>query len=144
MRYTFVCLAAPLRVPLDKRSDNAFPHARRKPLYFVKSARELQAVPQVMGIVPEIQQAFTIANQTNLSPEELEDLERREIFIQDMRGAMTKAVNQGIQQGIQQGAKDAQIEIAQRLLNILDVETISQTTGLSIEEIQSLRTAEGE
>ncbi|GET41824.1 hypothetical protein MiSe_66380 [Microseira wollei NIES-4236] len=115
---------------------------------FLKNARELQAVPEVMGIVPEIQQALAIANQTNLSPEELEDLERREIFIQDMRGAITKAVNQGIQegiqQGIQQGAKDAQIEIAQRLLNILDVETISQTTGLSIEEIQSLRTAEGE
>ncbi|GET37561.1 hypothetical protein [Microseira wollei] len=27
MRYTFVCVAAPLRVPLHKRSDNAFPHA---------------------------------------------------------------------------------------------------------------------
>ena len=27
MRYTFVCVAAPLRVPLHKRSENAVPHS---------------------------------------------------------------------------------------------------------------------
>jgi predicted transposase/invertase (TIGR01784 family) len=120
-------------------------------IYFLKSARSLQTVPEKMGSVPEIRKAFEVADRANLNREELEDLERQEIFIQDMRGAMTKAINQGlqqgrqegIQQGIQQGrqeaTKEAQVEIAKRLLNVLDVETISQTTGLSIEEIQSLQ-----
>jgi predicted transposase/invertase (TIGR01784 family) len=112
-------------------------------IYFLKHAKQLQTVPEVMGTVPEIQQAFAIANQVNLSQDELEDLEKREIFIQDLRGAITKATRQGIQQGIQQGTKETQIEIAKRLLNVLDPQTISQTTGLSIEEIQSLRTEQG-
>lgn len=119
-------------------------------IYFLKSARELRSVPEVMGSVPEISQAFAIANQANLNPEEVEDLERREMFIQDMRGAMSKAVKQGIQQGIQQGieqgiqqgTRDAKVEIAKRLLNVLDEEAISQTTGLSVEEIRSLREGE--
>ena len=147
-------------------------------IYFLKSARKLQSVPEVMASVPEISQAFAIANQANLNPEELEDLEKREIFIQDLRGAMSKAVKQGIQQGIeqgiqqgieqgiqqgieqgiqqgieqgiqqgieqgvQQGTREAKVEIAQRLINVLDEDAISQTTGLSIEEIRSLRDGE--
>jgi hypothetical protein len=31
------------------------------------------------------------------------------------------------------------LEIANRLLNVLDEETISQTTGLSLEEVQKLK-----
>ena len=38
-----------------------------------------------------------------------------------------------------QGRKDAKIEIAQKLLNLLDNSTISATTGLSISEVQALR-----
>ncbi|HBR76987.1 MAG TPA: transposase, partial [Cyanobacteria bacterium UBA11159] len=65
-------------------------------IYFIKNAKELRTIPEVMGSVPQISQAFAIANQATLSPEELEDLEKREIFIQDMRGAMSLAVRQGI------------------------------------------------
>jgi hypothetical protein len=36
-----------------------------------------------MGIVPEIGKALRIANQANLSPEELEDLEKQEMFLED-------------------------------------------------------------
>ncbi|HBL13060.1 MAG TPA: transposase, partial [Cyanobacteria bacterium UBA11162] len=68
-------------------------------IYFLKSARELQTVPEIMASVPAISRAFEIANQANLTPEDLEDLERREIFIHDMRNAMIKATRQGIQQG---------------------------------------------
>ena len=103
-------------------------------IYFLKSAKELQTVPEVMGNVPEIQQAFEIANRTNLSPEELEDLEKREIFIQDMQGVVTKARREG--------REEESRAIAKRLLDILDLETISQTTGLSLEEIQSLQRAD--
>jgi len=97
-------------------------------IYFLKSARSLQTVPETMGEVPEIHKAFEIANQANLNREELEDLQKREIFIQDQRNAVKKAVKQNA------------AEIAKRLFDIgLNEETISQTTGLSLEEVQSLK-----
>ncbi|HBK64945.1 MAG TPA: transposase, partial [Cyanobacteria bacterium UBA11166] len=43
------------------------------------------------------------------------------------------------EQGLEQGAKEKSLEIARKLLDILDEATISQTTGLSLEEIQRLK-----
>ena len=103
-------------------------------IYFLKSARSLETVPETMGEVPEIQKAFEIANQANLNREELEDLQKREIFIQDQRNVVKKAVNQAVQQ--------TKIEIAKQLLDVgLAEGTISQTTGLSVAEIQKLKQA---
>ena len=133
-----------VELPKFKKELNELETITDKWIYFLKSARELRTVPEIMGNVPEITQAFQIANQANLNPEELEDLERREMFIQDMRGAMSKAVKQGIEQGIEQGTREAKVEIAKRLLNVLDEEMISQTTGLTVEEIQSLRRKEAQ
>ncbi|MCT7953675.1 Rpn family recombination-promoting nuclease/putative transposase [Laspinema palackyanum] len=96
-------------------------------LYFMKSGRNLQTVPETMSAVPEIEQAFEIANQANLNREELEELEQREIFIHDQRNAILKAVN------------NREREIAKGLLNLLDEEAIAQTTGLSLEEVQKLK-----
>ena len=111
-------------------------------LYFIKSARTLESVPEIMGTVPEIQKAFEIANQANLSREELEDLEKREIYIHDQRNAIKRALRQGQQQGREQAIKETKVEIAKRLLKFLDEETVSQNTGLSLEEVQSLKAKE--
>ncbi|MEG4033134.1 PD-(D/E)XK nuclease family transposase [Microcoleus sp. S36b_A4] len=55
-------------------------------IYFMKNAPSLEIVPSTMETVSEIQQAFAIANETNLNPEELADLEEREMFIVDQQG----------------------------------------------------------
>ena len=62
-----------------------------------------------MAEVPEINEAFLVANQANLTSEEFENLEARKIYI------------------------------AKRLLEFLDAETVSQNSGLSLEEVQCLR-----
>jgi predicted transposase/invertase (TIGR01784 family) len=119
--------------------------------YFLKEARMLEVVPETMGAVPEIQRAFEIANQANLNREELEDLEHQEIFIHDQRNAILKGFNQGVkqgvqqgvQQGLQQGEKQAKLDIARQLLDLLDEETISQRTGLTLEEVQQLKGEQG-
>ena len=124
-------------------------------LYFLKTARKLDAVPTVMEDVPAIKKAFEIASQANLSKQELDDLERRSIFIHDQRNAIKKAtrlgleqgkregiqqgIEQGIEKGIEQGALKAKLEIAQQLLAVLDDEAICQSTGLSLDEIAQLR-----
>ncbi|MCT7980127.1 Rpn family recombination-promoting nuclease/putative transposase [Laspinema olomoucense] len=100
-------------------------------LYFMKSGRNLQTVPETMSAVPEIEQAFAIASQANLSREELEELEQREMFIHDQRNAILKAVSTAV--------NDNKREIAKQLLNLLDEEAIAKTTGLSLEEVQKLK-----
>jgi predicted transposase/invertase (TIGR01784 family) len=100
-------------------------------IYFLKNARNLEIVPENMGNVPELQKAFAIANQATMNREELDDLERREIYIHDQRNAIKKAVNQAV--------KETYVEMAKRLLDVLDEESISQTTGLSLEEVQRLK-----
>ena len=48
-------------------------------------------------------------------------------------------VEKGEKIGIEKGEKIAKREIAKSLLDVLDIETISLKTGLSIEEIESLK-----
>ena len=98
-------------------------------IYFMKYARTITDVPQIMDSVPEIHQAFGIANQVNLTPDELADIERREMFIYDQQGAILQAV------------QEEKLAIARQLLDRLDDATISQTTGLSIEDVRNLRSA---
>jgi predicted transposase/invertase (TIGR01784 family) len=135
-------------------------------IYFMKTARTLSYVPEELGNVPELRQAFAIANEANLEPDELEDLERREIFIQDQRGAITKAtrlgmeegirrgiergieqgieqgIKQGIEQGIEQGIKQANLRLILRLLErsvgFMSLDTQSRIAQLSAEQLQSL------
>ena len=45
------------------------------------------------------------------------------------------AERKGLKKGLEEGKKSAKIEIAKSLLDILDIETISLKTGLTIEEI---------
>jgi predicted transposase/invertase (TIGR01784 family) len=100
-------------------------------IYFMKSANTLTQIPETMDIVPEIHQAFDIANQVNLNPDELEAIERQEMFIYDQQGVLIYAKREAVEEAMQ--------VVARQLLDRLDDETISQTTGLSIEEIRNLR-----
>lgn len=44
-----------------------------------------------MDDIPELNRAFEIANQANLTPTQREDLERWEMFIYDQQGAVDLA-----------------------------------------------------
>jgi predicted transposase/invertase (TIGR01784 family) len=104
-------------------------------IYFMKYARTITDVPPVMDSVPEIHKAFDIANQVNLTPDELADLERREMFIYDQQGAIIKAVKEAVEEAIQQ----KELAISRQLLDRLDDATIAQITGLSVQDVRNLR-----
>jgi predicted transposase/invertase (TIGR01784 family) len=112
-------------------------------IYFLKYARSLTQAPENMDSIPEIHRAFEIANQANLTPEELEDLDRREMFIYDQQGAIALGREEGREMGREEGREEGMrqkaIAIARQLFDRLDDETISQTTGLTIEEVRNLR-----
>jgi predicted transposase/invertase (TIGR01784 family) len=111
-------------------------------IYFMKNTSKLEGVPEVMGTVPEIQKAFGIANEANLTPEELEDLEKREMFIEDQRGAILKGRQQGRQQGRQEGRHEGMLELIMRLLDRrvgeIAPELQTRIRRLSIEQLENL------
>ena len=96
-------------------------------IYFIKYARSLTFVSETMDNIPAIHKAFQIANQANLTREEMEEMEKREMFIYDQQGAISL------------GRREEKLEIAKKSLPFLDNETISQTTRLSVDEVQNLR-----
>jgi len=53
--------------------------------------------------------------------------------------SIVKAKKEGKEEGLREGEKNKAIEIAKNLLDVLDDETISQKTGLSIEEVGKLK-----
>ena len=99
-------------------------------LYFVKNAGRLNRVPQVLDEAP-IREAFAIANTATLSPEELEQQERRHDFIRLQRGSQLKAY--------EDGQKAKQLEVARNLLPMLDDVAIAVATGLEVEVVGGLR-----
>jgi predicted transposase/invertase (TIGR01784 family) len=105
-------------------------------LYFLKHAIDLDVVPESMNLVPEIKQAFEFAREGNLSPEELDELEHQEFFIQDQHNAIVKA--------LKQGKTEAKLEMAVKLLEMLDDAAISHATGLSLPEIAKLRSTQSQ
>ena len=59
--------------------------------------------------------------------------------ISALNEAERKGIEQGIKQGLKQGIKRGKIEVAKNLLDVLDNETISLKTGLTVDEIENLR-----
>lgn len=112
-------------------------------LYFLKAANTLTSVPPTMEEVPEINHAFEVARESKLTRKELDVLEKREMFLHDSKNAILKAQQdgeaKGRKQGREEGAKEKALAIARSLLGVLDVQTISQTTGLSVAEVEQLQ-----
>jgi predicted transposase/invertase (TIGR01784 family) len=130
-------------------------------LFFLKSATSFKMAPEKMTTVPEIRQAFEMAERANLSPEELDDVERREMFISDMRNfeanaekrglarGMERGLEQGIakgveigrqegrQEGFEKGALEKAEQIARGLKGQLSDSQIADLTGLPLEVIRA-------
>ena len=115
-------------------------------IYFMKTAQALQSVPEELGNVEELKQAFKIANRANLNAQELDDLDKREIFIQDQRGSISLATKialaEGIEQGIEQGIKQGNLRLITRQLErsvgALSPDIQACISQLSVEELESL------
>lgn len=96
-----------VELPKFSKDQQELASALDKWCYFLRHASGMQEIPPILAEEPAIQHAFGIANRAQLSPEELELQERREIFLQDLRGireyAETRGLREGMQRGIQQG-----------------------------------------
>jgi predicted transposase/invertase (TIGR01784 family) len=111
-------------------------------LFFLRSANQLQAIPPSLDGIPALHQAFEVAKQSRLTRQELEILEKRQMFLHDNRNAIRYAEQKGLKKGREEGREEGEnrkaLEIARQLLDVLDVETIAQKTGLAIADIEQL------
>ena len=123
-------------------------------IYFMKTAQTLHSVPAELGNVQELQQAFTIASTANLNAQELDDLDKREMWIQDQRGSISLAtkialaegieqgIELGIEQGIEQGIKQGNLRLItrqlERSLGALSPDIQGCISQLSVEQLESL------
>ncbi|MEG5062993.1 Rpn family recombination-promoting nuclease/putative transposase [Microcoleus sp. B3-A4] len=103
-------------------------------IYFIKNAPFFEEIPEKFASMPEIQTAFSIASRTNLTLKELEELEKREMFFEDQRGAIIKSRQEGIIEG-----ETALIlrQIARRTGEI-PPEIKTRIQQLSLEQLQDL------
>ncbi len=124
-----------VELPKFKKELTKLQTVTDKWLYFMRYANELDDIPQTMKSEPAIEQAFQVANRVNLSQDELDALEQREFFVRDMH----RLVETAVQKAIQETEMKRSLEIAHQLLDILDDETLSEKTGLSLKDIQKLR-----
>ncbi|MCL1470893.1 Rpn family recombination-promoting nuclease/putative transposase [Argonema antarcticum] len=77
-----------VELPKFQKSLEQLESLTDKWIYFIKQAPTLQVVPDSLGTIPEINMALTIANQANLTTEELDRLENQMFFIEDQQKLM--------------------------------------------------------
>jgi predicted transposase/invertase (TIGR01784 family) len=103
-------------------------------IYFIKNTSTLETVPETLSAVPEIQKAFRIASEDNFTQEELKELQKQEVWIQDQQIAIEIAR--------EQVTKTAQLSLILRQLvrrlGTIQPETENCIRQLSVEELENL------
>ena len=87
---------------------------------------------------PEIREAKDELYRLSMDEKERALYFIREKSIRDEISALANAEEKGMERGIKKGERNKAIEIAKSLLDVLDIETISIKTGLSIKEIEDI------
>jgi len=127
-----------VELPKFKKNLDGLDSLSDKWIYFLSNANDLESVPVSMQQEPAINHAFQVAQQSQLSRDELETLEKRARVLHDYHNAIAFAEGKARQEGKEEGKEEAALEIARQLLDILDLETIALKTGLSLEVLRSL------
>jgi len=107
-------------------------------IYFLRYADELKKIPMTLK-EPIISDAFEIIEHGNWSVKELETYDRYLDAFRVIEGQVDSAKRAGLAEGITKGERKKAIEIAQKLLDVLDIETIAKKTGLTSFEIKKLK-----
>ena len=115
-------------------------------IYFVKSAPSLEVIPTNLAEIEEIEKALNIANIANLSRKELEEVHKREVFLEDRAGQIILARQEGReegreegrQQGIEQGLEAGKLSMQRLILSQLERKFSAEISPIIKENIQQL------
>ncbi len=131
--------------PKDPRAWISFLNAALKPVNKITSV-EIKGNDFEMSI-EEIREAKDKLVRISNDKEQREIYEMRSNILRDKVSSLNEAerkgieqgIKQGMKQGVEKGIKEGKIIVAKNLLDVLDNETISLKTGLSIDEVEELR-----
>jgi len=142
-----------IELPKFTKTEEQLETLQDKWLYFIKNSAGLDCIPK--NINPPLEKAFNIANEANLSEEELElqqkkrdwvyiqkssiELAKKSGFKEGLEQGIKKGIEKVVKQGVEQGKLDEKIAIMQNAHQIgLPMSTISKLTGVDEEEIIAL------
>jgi len=108
-----------IELPKFNKSLEELTELQEKWIYFIKNAGKLDFVPQ--GIDKNIQSALNIANEANLTAEELELQRKRKEFIYIQKSsielAKERALEEGLEKGLEQGFQQGEIHNQQKMVH---------------------------
>jgi predicted transposase/invertase (TIGR01784 family) len=127
-------------------------------IYFMKHTPDLETIPASMETVPELEKAFQIANEANLSLKEFEDMEAQEMAIEEQRGTVSRGIEEGLeraveralegalegaraqlmQEGIKAGQRALILRMLERRVGVVNPDVVSRIGELSVEQLESL------
>ncbi|MEG4968537.1 Rpn family recombination-promoting nuclease/putative transposase [Microcoleus sp. B6-A1] len=96
-----------VELPKFKKQLDELTTLTDKWIYFLKNTPDLETIPATMETVPELEKAFQIANEANLSLKEFEDMEAQEMAIEEQRGIITRGVEEGLERALEQALEPA-------------------------------------
>ncbi len=86
-----------VELPKFKKELDELTTLTDKWIYFMKHTPDLETIPTTMETVPELEKAFQIANEANLSLKELQDMEAEERAIQEQQGIVSRGIEEGLE-----------------------------------------------
>ena len=126
-----------IELPKFIKTETELKTIQDKWLYFIKNSGDLDYIPN--NIEQELEKAFDIANEANLSVEELELQHKKKDWIYIQKSSIELAIKTGLKQGIEEGINKASTAIALNLLEKgIDIVTIAEVTSLPESEIKQL------
>ena len=130
-----------IELPKYNKAEQELISIQDKWLYFIINAGNLDYLPKNLN--QELEKAFNIANEANLSEEELELQHKKKDWIYIQKSSIEFATKTGLQQGLEQGLEQGEwkqkIKIIENAVRIgLPLQTIMELTGLDEEKIRSL------
>jgi len=134
-----------IELPKFNKTEAELTTIQDKWLYFIKNAGDLDYIPH--NLEQELAKAFSIANEANLSAEELELQHKKRDWIYIQKSSIELATKTGLKQGLEQGlekgleqgewnAKVTMIINAHQLG--LPIQTISELTGVDEDNISAI------
>ncbi len=103
-------------------------------IYFLKNSITLDTVPETLSAIPEIKKAFELTSENNYTQQELKELKKQEMWIQNQHNSIDVAR--------EQATKIAQISLILRQmvkrLGKIEPETENCIRQLSVQELENL------
>lgn len=132
------CTFIYLTLPNFNKTEEELETDQDKWFYLFKNLHKLQNIPA------RLQQAvfisiFDKAQIAKFNPIERQAYESSLKYYRDMKNSIDTARDEGREEGIELGKQEEKLEIARNLLDVLDDATIALKTGLTLEQIKTLR-----